>query len=142
MDVNEFNPEFNQSVYSASVNEKDVIGTSVVTVIDCNTVAYRIWDVLLILSCPTWSVDFLVFLWFIIFVSFQTFQVFASDKDGDFNLVTYSIVSGNSHGNFSINNSTGRITIAKPLDRELHHQVILTVRGEDSKCWMVTVDIV
>lgn len=42
MDVNEFNPEFNQSVYSASVNEKDVIGTSVVTVIDCNTVAYRI----------------------------------------------------------------------------------------------------
>ena len=42
MDVNEFNPEFNQSIYSASVNENDVIGTSVVTVIDCNTVPHRI----------------------------------------------------------------------------------------------------
>jgi hypothetical protein len=31
-DVNEFNPEFNQTIYSASVNENDMIGTSVLTV--------------------------------------------------------------------------------------------------------------
>lgn len=31
-DVNEFNPEFNQTIYSASVKESEVIGTRVLTV--------------------------------------------------------------------------------------------------------------
>ena len=31
-DVNEFNPEFNQTIYSASLKENDVIGTPVLTV--------------------------------------------------------------------------------------------------------------
>ena len=33
LDVNEFNPEFNQTIYSAEVKENEAIGTSVLTVI-------------------------------------------------------------------------------------------------------------
>ncbi len=61
------------------------------------------------------------------------FQVFASDKDKDINILSYSFVSGNEQGNFSINQTTGEITLAKPLDRESTHQVILTVRAKDSE---------
>ena len=60
-------------------------------------------------------------------------QVFASDNDKDINKVTYTIVSGNDDGNFSINSSTGEIVLSKPLDRESTHQIILSVRAEDSK---------
>ena len=60
------------------------------------------------------------------------FQVSASDDDKDLNVMSYSIVSGNELGNFSINNKTGEMTLAKPLDRESTHQIILTVRAEDS----------
>jgi hypothetical protein len=48
-------------------------------------------------------------------------------------VLIYSFVSGNEQGNFSINNNTGEIILAKPLDRESTHQIILTVRAEDSK---------
>ena len=60
------------------------------------------------------------------------FQVSASDEDKDLNVMSYSIVSGNEQRNFSINNKTGEMTLAKPLDRESTHQIILTVRAEDS----------
>ena len=88
-DVNEFNPEFNQTIYSASVKESDGTGTFVLT-------------------------------------------VFASDKDKDINVLSYSFVNGNELGNFSINQTSGEITLAKPLDRESTHQIILTVRAEDN----------
>jgi hypothetical protein len=61
------------------------------------------------------------------------FQVFASDDDKDINVLSYSFVSGNEQGNLSINKTTGEITLAKPLDRESAHQIILTVRAEDGK---------
>lgn len=51
--------------------------------------------------------------------------------DRDLNVLKYTIVNGNE--SFSINSSTGRITLAKPLDRESTHQIILTVQSEDSK---------
>ena len=39
----------------------------------------------------------------------------------------YSIVSGNSQGDFLIDSSTGQITVAKPLDREATAAYSLTV---------------
>ncbi|XP_028399940.1 protocadherin Fat 4-like isoform X2 [Dendronephthya gigantea] len=88
-DVNEYNPVFNQTVYSSSVKENDVFGIPVL-------------------------------------------RVFATDNDRNINVLKYSIISGNDQGNFSINSSTGEITVAKTLDRESANQIILTVRAEDN----------
>ena len=61
-----------------------------------------------------------------------SFKVFANDNDGDYNVITYSIFSGNHDNNFTINSTTGVITTATPLDRETQTQFHLTVRASDS----------
>jgi hypothetical protein len=60
------------------------------------------------------------------------FKVFANDSDGDYNVITYSIVSGDHGNNFTINSTTGVITTATPLDKETQTQFYLTVRASDS----------
>ena len=60
-------------------------------------------------------------------------QVNASDKDGFYNKLTYSIVSGNDDNKFTMNASTGLISTNATLDRETVAQFILNVRSEDSK---------
>lgn len=133
MDVNEFNPEFNQTMYSAYVNEKDAIGKSVTVVrLPPLSILDHLIAPLVKLFCFGKN-KFNSSFYFLIFLSFK---VFATDKDRDFSLLTYSIIAGNSRGNFTIDNVTGQITIAKSLDRESRHQVILTVRAEDSKYWL------
>ena len=58
--------------------------------------------------------------------------VFASDADtGDNGAVSYSIVSGNRDRAFSVNSSTGVVTLERPLDREAAADYVLTVEARD-----------
>ncbi len=66
--------------------------------------------------------------------------VSASDVDtGD--TLSYSIVSGNEGGMFSISNSTGAVTVAKGLDYETKRRYALTVQVSDGKGGMATVAV-
>lgn len=58
--------------------------------------------------------------------------VFASDLDSGVNgEVSYSIVSGNRQRMFSINSTTGLISLARPLDREAVADFVLAVEARD-----------
>ncbi|XP_072481071.1 protocadherin Fat 4 isoform X1 [Notamacropus eugenii] len=62
--------------------------------------------------------------------------VSARDRDAAMNgLITYHISSGNENGLFAINASTGVLTLAKPLDYELHQKHEMTVSATDGG-WM------
>jgi Mg2+/citrate symporter len=65
------------------------------------------------------------------FYTMLLFKLFANDNDGDYNVITYTIISGNHDNNFTINSTTGVITTVKPLDRETQAQFVLTVRASD-----------
>ena len=68
------------------------------------------------------------------FYTMLLFKVVANDNDGDYNVITYTIISGNHDNNFTINSTTGVITTVKPLDRETQTQFVLTVRASDGMC--------
>ncbi|XP_043545771.1 protocadherin Fat 1a isoform X3 [Chiloscyllium plagiosum] len=62
----------------------------------------------------------------------EVLQVFAASKDVEANTeITYSIISGNEHGKFSINANTGAIFVVKSLDFETSHEYYLTVEVMD-----------
>ncbi|KAK2912906.1 protocadherin-16-like [Channa argus] len=65
-------------------------------------------------------------------VGFVVLYVVARDADqGENGRVTYIIQSGNSGGTFSLNPSTGSLSIFKPLDREEQDVFNLTIIAED-----------
>jgi hypothetical protein len=72
-----------------------------------------------------------IFSSFIVFL-FYSLKVSATDSDGYYNQISYSIVSG-SNEKFAINSTTGEIMTNATLDREAKSQFILTVRAQDSK---------
>ncbi|KAL9851842.1 LOW QUALITY PROTEIN: protocadherin Fat 4 [Geothlypis trichas] len=58
--------------------------------------------------------------------------VSARDRDAAMNgLISYNISSGNEAGVFAINTTTGTLTLAKPLDFELHQKHELVVTATD-----------
>lgn len=68
-------------------------------------------------------------------------MVTASDKDiGD--TLTYKILSGDSYGQFSIENTTGQITTVKSLDRENTTQYTLVVEAKDSIGLAATLNVI
>jgi hypothetical protein len=67
-----------------------------------------------------------------LFFLFLLLKVSATDSDGFYNQITYSIITGND-GKFVINSTTGEIQANATLDRETSSQFILTVRAQDSK---------
>uniref|UniRef100_H3AQ83 FAT atypical cadherin 4 n=1 Tax=Latimeria chalumnae TaxID=7897 RepID=H3AQ83_LATCH len=59
-------------------------------------------------------------------------QVTASDADeGTNGQIRYTIISGNTNGEFRIDSVTGVISVAKPLDREMRPSYSLTVQAVD-----------
>uniref|UniRef100_A0A8C6SHA9 Dachsous cadherin-related 1a n=1 Tax=Neogobius melanostomus TaxID=47308 RepID=A0A8C6SHA9_9GOBI len=65
-------------------------------------------------------------------VGFVALYVMARDPDqGENGRVSYSIQDGNAGGTFSLNPSTGSLSISKPLDREEQDVFNLTVTVED-----------
>ena len=60
-------------------------------------------------------------------------QISASDQDGHFGQITFSILPGDDGTSFSINTTTGLITTAAQLDRETQDKYVLTVQAKDSK---------
>ncbi|XP_072352995.1 protocadherin Fat 1a isoform X3 [Scyliorhinus torazame] len=62
----------------------------------------------------------------------EVLQVFAASRDIEANAeITYSIISGNEHGKFSIDADTGAIFVLKNLDFETSHEYYLTVEVTD-----------
>ncbi|XP_051891479.1 protocadherin Fat 1a isoform X7 [Pristis pectinata] len=62
----------------------------------------------------------------------EVLQVFAASRDVEANAeITYSIISGNEHGKFSIDPSTGAIFVLSSLDFETSHEYYLTVEVTD-----------
>uniref|UniRef100_A0A1Y1MVJ3 Fat-like cadherin-related tumor suppressor homolog n=1 Tax=Photinus pyralis TaxID=7054 RepID=A0A1Y1MVJ3_PHOPY len=75
-------------------------------------------------------------------------QVVATDLDSDNNgRITYSILRGDNHEQFTIDQDTGYISVAAPLDRESISSYVLEVLAKDnglpvlSRQVMVTIDI-
>ncbi|XP_076056118.1 FAT atypical cadherin kugelei isoform X2 [Oratosquilla oratoria] len=59
-------------------------------------------------------------------------QVMAVDRDKGINgQVTYSIVSGNIGGVFSLNSMTGLVTLTRPVERQVMPEYWLAIRGSD-----------
>ncbi|XP_006128510.2 protocadherin Fat 1 isoform X2 [Pelodiscus sinensis] len=62
----------------------------------------------------------------------EIIQIYAASRDFEANAeITYSIVSGNEHGKFSIDSATGAIFIIGSLDYESSHEYYLTVEATD-----------
>ncbi|XP_061536381.1 protocadherin Fat 1a isoform X3 [Phycodurus eques] len=62
----------------------------------------------------------------------QVLRVQATSRDLDANgEIGYSIVSGNEHGAFSVDPSTGDIFVIAPLDYEVSHEYYITVEATD-----------
>uniref|UniRef100_UPI00398EC22D protocadherin Fat 1a isoform X5 n=1 Tax=Pristiophorus japonicus TaxID=55135 RepID=UPI00398EC22D len=62
----------------------------------------------------------------------EVLQVFAASRDIEANAeITYSIISGNEHGKFSIDANTGAIFVLESLDFETSHEYYLTVEVTD-----------
>ena len=58
--------------------------------------------------------------------------VMADDADaGSLGVVTYSITSGNSNNDFTIDSTSGEITVDGDLDREVISEYTLTIRAQD-----------
>ncbi|CAK6442579.1 unnamed protein product [Pipistrellus nathusii] len=65
-------------------------------------------------------------------VGTEILQVYAASRDIEANAdITYSIISGNEHGKFSIDSKTGAIFIIENLDYESSHEYYLTVEATD-----------
>lgn len=61
-------------------------------------------------------------------------QVKANDRDGYFNTTSYTILSGNDEGFFTINSISGVVTTTGPIDRETaEDNFILKIQASDSK---------
>lgn len=59
-------------------------------------------------------------------------RVIATSKDSGINAhIFYTVVSGNEHGKFHINEKTGMISIANAVDYEKERDYVLTVRATD-----------
>uniref|UniRef100_A0A0N4ZLK4 Cadherin n=1 Tax=Parastrongyloides trichosuri TaxID=131310 RepID=A0A0N4ZLK4_PARTI len=57
----------------------------------------------------------------------------AIDNDSnDFNIITYSIISGNEDNEFSINNKTGEIIMVKSPDAEVKNKYVLRIEAKDN----------
>ncbi|XP_043826311.1 protocadherin Fat 1 isoform X3 [Dromiciops gliroides] len=67
-----------------------------------------------------------------ILVGTEVLQVYAASRDIEANAeITYAIISGNEHGKFSIDSTTGAIFIIDSLDYESSHEYYLTVEATD-----------
>ncbi|CAH6787250.1 Fat1 [Phodopus roborovskii] len=67
-----------------------------------------------------------------ILIGTEVLQVYAASRDIEANAeITYSIISGNEHGKFSIDSKTGAIFIIENLDYESSHEYYLTVEATD-----------
>uniref|UniRef100_A0A8C0XD75 Protocadherin Fat 1 n=1 Tax=Castor canadensis TaxID=51338 RepID=A0A8C0XD75_CASCN len=67
-----------------------------------------------------------------ILIGTEVLQVYAASRDIEANAeITYSIISGNEHGKFSIDSKTGAIFIIENLDYERSHEYYLTVEATD-----------
>uniref|UniRef100_A0A8C5K818 FAT atypical cadherin 1 n=1 Tax=Jaculus jaculus TaxID=51337 RepID=A0A8C5K818_JACJA len=67
-----------------------------------------------------------------ILIGTEVLQVYAASRDIEANAeITYSIISGNEHGKFSIDSKTGAIFIIDNLDYESSHEYYLTVEATD-----------
>ncbi|XP_033823988.1 protocadherin Fat 1a isoform X1 [Periophthalmus magnuspinnatus] len=65
-------------------------------------------------------------------VGTQILRVLAASRDTEANQeITYSIISGNEHGMFSVDSHTGDIFVIEPLDYELSHEYYITVEARD-----------
>nr|XP_047934269.1 protocadherin Fat 1 isoform X2 [Anser cygnoides] len=65
-------------------------------------------------------------------VGTEVIQIYAASRDIEANAeITYSIASGNEHGKFSIDSTTGAIFIIESLDYESSHEYYLTVEATD-----------
>ncbi|XP_041081573.1 protocadherin Fat 1-like isoform X3 [Polyodon spathula] len=65
-------------------------------------------------------------------VGTQILRVFAASRDIEANAeISYSIASGNEHGKFSVDSSTGDIFVIESLDYETSHKYYLTVEATD-----------
>ncbi|XP_022668153.1 protein dachsous-like isoform X2 [Varroa destructor] len=59
--------------------------------------------------------------------------ILASDRDSRENgRITFRIQSGDIHGNFHLDENTGRLTIARRLDRELTQEIVLNITARDN----------
>ncbi|KAM4836847.1 protocadherin Fat 1 isoform 5-T5 [Thomomys bottae] len=67
-----------------------------------------------------------------ILIGTEILQVYAASRDIEANAeITYSIISGNEHGKFSIDSKTGAIFIIENLDYESSHEYYLTIEATD-----------
>ncbi|XP_036911122.1 protocadherin Fat 1 isoform X1 [Sturnira hondurensis] len=67
-----------------------------------------------------------------ILIGTEVLQVYAASRDIEANAeITYSIISGNEHGKFSIDPNTGVIFLIENLDYESSHEYYLTVEATD-----------
>ncbi|XP_007646239.1 protocadherin Fat 1 isoform X3 [Cricetulus griseus] len=67
-----------------------------------------------------------------ILIGTEVLQVYAASRDIEANAeITYSIISGNEHGKFSMDSKTGAIFIIENLDYESSHEYYLTVEATD-----------
>ncbi|XP_040587830.1 protocadherin Fat 1 isoform X7 [Mesocricetus auratus] len=118
-----------QAVYTLTVKAVDqglprkltATGTVVVSVLDINdnppVFEYREYG-------ATVSEDILI--------GTEVLQVYAASRDIEANAeITYSIISGNEHGKFSIDSKTGAIFVIENLDYESSHEYYLTVEATD-----------
>lgn len=65
-------------------------------------------------------------------VGTQVLRVLAASRDTEANAeITYSIISGNEHGMFSVDSHTGDIFVIEPLDYEVSHEYYITVEAAD-----------
>uniref|UniRef100_A0A452U7C1 FAT atypical cadherin 1 n=1 Tax=Ursus maritimus TaxID=29073 RepID=A0A452U7C1_URSMA len=118
-----------QAVYSLTLKAVDqglprrltATGTVVVSVLDINdnppVFEYREYG-------ATVSEDVLI--------GTEVLQVYAASRDIEANAeITYSIMSGNEHGKFSIDSRTGAIFVIENLDYESSREYYLTVEAAD-----------
>uniref|UniRef100_A0A672YLI9 Protocadherin Fat 1-like n=1 Tax=Sphaeramia orbicularis TaxID=375764 RepID=A0A672YLI9_9TELE len=65
-------------------------------------------------------------------VGTQVLRVQAASRDTETNgEISYSIISGNEHGMFSVDSRTGDIFVIEPLDYEVSHEYYITIEATD-----------
>uniref|UniRef100_A0A3Q1I5G8 FAT atypical cadherin 1a n=1 Tax=Anabas testudineus TaxID=64144 RepID=A0A3Q1I5G8_ANATE len=65
-------------------------------------------------------------------VGTQVLRVQAASRDTEANgEISYSIISGNEHGLFSVDSRTGDIFVIEPLDYEVSHEYYITIEATD-----------
>ncbi|XP_028271337.1 protocadherin Fat 1a isoform X3 [Parambassis ranga] len=65
-------------------------------------------------------------------VGTQVLRVQAASRDTDDNgEISYSIISGNEHGMFSVDPRTGDVFVIEPLDYEVSHEYYITIEATD-----------